>query len=89
MREIETSWLVILFVPISESLHNKPVSTHFYMSSRISRSRVSVHQWYVIKITNGLLSTYAIIIIVSLSWCIIEGVSYNVLMLGQVAWPRG
>ena len=55
MREIETSWLVTLFVPISESLHNKPVSIQFYLSSRISRSRVSVRQWpwYVIKITNG------------------------------------
>ncbi|XP_074626518.1 uncharacterized protein LOC141884593 isoform X2 [Acropora palmata] len=27
-----------------ESLHNKPVSTQFYLSSRISRSRVSVRQ---------------------------------------------
>ena len=69
MREIETSWLLILFVPISESLHNKPVSILFYLSSRISRSRVSVRQWpwYVIKITNGLRSTDPIIIIFSFS----------------------
>ena len=59
MRQITASWLWTLFVPISESLHNKPVSIQFYLSSRISRSRVSVRQSrYVIKINNGLLSAY-------------------------------
>ena len=34
---------------ISESLPNRPVSTQFYLSSRILRSRVSVCQWYAVK----------------------------------------
>ena len=48
--------------------NNKPVSIQSYLSSRIWRSRVSVRRWpwYVIKITNGLLSRYPIIIIFSL-----------------------
>ena len=61
MIETATSWLWTLFVPISESLPNKPVSTQLYLSSRISRSRVTVRQWYVIKINNGLLSTYPLL----------------------------
>ena len=58
MREIESSWLWTLFVPISESLPNRPVPKIFYLSSRISRSRVSVCQWYAIKLNNAFLSTY-------------------------------
>ena len=63
-----TSLLLALFVPISESLPNKSLSLQFYLSSRISRSRVSVRQWYVIhKISNELFLTYPSF--VGFSWC--------------------
>ena len=63
-----TSLLLTFFVPISESLPNKSLSLQFYLSSRISRSRVSVRQWYVIhKISNGLFLTYPSFM--EFSWC--------------------